>query len=110
MLIFDRYLLMYFLCDRDAAIHNDPFSKPIVFKGPSRDTALSFRKSTAHEWLESPKISIELRYGLTVQVFQPLMRLPFAGAALRRGLVRSLYHGVKPLLHVIHNPDKSKIF
>ena len=101
---------MYFLCDRDAAIHNEPFSKPIVFKGPSRNTALSFRKSTAHEWLESPKISIELRYGLTVLVFQPLMRLPFAGAALRRGLVRSLYHGVKPLLHVIHNPDKFKIF
>ena len=88
MLIFDKYLLMDFLCDTDAAIHNLPFSESKALKGPSRDTALSFRKLTTQEWLKSPKISIEPNYGFTIQFFHPLMRLSFPVTAWHSDLVR----------------------
>ena len=81
MLIFDRYLLMDFLCERDAVIHSLPFPESKALKGPSGDTALSFRKLTAQEWLKSPKISIEPNYGFTIQFFHPLIRFTFSVAA-----------------------------
>ena len=88
MLIFDKYLLMDFLCDTDAAIHNLPFSESKALKGPSRDTALSFRKLTAQEWLKSPKISIKPNYGFTIQFFHALMRFTFSVAVWHSDLIR----------------------